>query len=327
MERPGYDSLVQKVLYLFSAFNPFKKRVESNIEKIQNDVKDLVGLIGGKVSGPTSSVNNTVPVYDGITGKLLKAGTGVSIVSGNVGIGNSAPKSILDVQVALDRSLNVSGAFSSQVILSSRQGSTSNNLREVQIAATSIALNTTSSLTSETGAERMRITGAGNVGISTNNPSEKLHVIGNILASGRINDRDVAADGAKLDESIEVTSGVVYKKFAKTLNITSTSNTVTLFTVPSSKIAFMGFNEPKIVIHSYGSLATNDAVVRLTYQSHSGGGAITQDISLDKMSAAPYYNVLEIAALPKIIGPGAVTMSVVTAGTSGTVLIKGEVTW
>ncbi len=144
-------------------------------------------------------------------------------------------------------------------------------------------------------------------------------VTGDLTVSGKIN-------GVKIDESIDVTSGVVYKKFAKTLNITSTSNTVTLFTVPSSKIAFMGFDKPKIVIHSYGSLATNDAVVRLTYQSHAGG-TITQDISLNKMSSAPYYNVLEIAASPKIMGPGTVTMSVVTAGTSGTVLIKGEVTW
>jgi len=152
-------------------------------------------------------------------------------------------------------------------------------------------------------------------------------VTGNIAVSGTVDGRDVSVDGAKLDESIEVSSGVVYKKFAKTLDITSTSNTVTLFKVPSSKIAFMGFDEPKIVIHSYGSLATDDAVVRLTYQSHSGEGAITQDISLDKISEAPYYNVLEIAATPKIIGAGAVTMSVVTAGTDGTVLIKGEVTW
>ena len=141
-------------------------------------------------------------------------------------------------------------------------------------------------------------------------------VTGDLTVSGKIN-----------GVSIDVTSGVVYKKFAKTLNIKSTSNTVTLFTVPSSKIAFMGFDEPKIVIHSYGSLATDDAVVRLTYQSHSGSGEVTQDISLNKMSSAPYYNVLEIAATPKIIGAGAVTMSVVTAGTSGTVLIKGEVTW
>ncbi len=167
---------------------------------------------------------------------------------------------------------------------------------------------------------------SGNVGIGKNNPSEKLHVVGNIAVSGTVDGRDVSVDGAKLDESVEVTSGVVYKKFAKTLNITSTSNTVTLFTVPSSKVAFMGFDEPKIVIHSYGSLAANDAVVRLTYKSHSGD-AITQDISLDKMGSAPYYNVLAIAASPKIMGPGAVTMSVVTAGTSGTVLIKGEVTW
>ena len=113
MERPGYDNLVRKVLYLFSAFNLFKKKTEEDISIIQEDIEDLV-------KGPASSVANTVPVYADETGKLLKNGTGVYAVGGQVGIG-------------------------------------------------------------------------------TNNPSEKLDVVGNIAVSGTVDGRDVATDGLKLD--------------------------------------------------------------------------------------------------------------------------------
>ena len=39
----------------------------------------------------------------------------------------------------------------------------------------------------------------GNTGLGTNNPSEKLEVIGNIAVTGTVDGRDIAADGAKLD--------------------------------------------------------------------------------------------------------------------------------
>ena len=283
------------------------------------------------VKGPASSTDNTVPVYADGTGKLLKDSTGVSIVNGNFVM--SKTSSIISTDTTDD-------ADNKRILISGGGGV--GNTRggyielmgneypggegDIRILAGDASLGTIRFYTGAA-SEKMRIQKNGNIGIGTNNPSEKLHVVGNIAVSGKVNGRNVSVDGAKLDESVDVTSGVVYKKFAKTLDITSTDNTVTLFTVPSSKIAFMGFDGPKIVIHSYGSLATDNAVVRLTYESHSGSGEVTQDISLNKMSSAPYYNVLEIAASPKIIGPGAVTMSVVTAGTSGTVLIKGEVTW
>ena len=48
--------------------------------------------------------------------------------------------------------------------------------------------------------EKMRIDSAGNVGIATDNPTEKLHVIGNILASGNI----TAFSDIKLKDNIEV---------------------------------------------------------------------------------------------------------------------------
>ena len=59
--------------------------------------EDLVGLIGGKVSGPASSINNSIPGFDGVTGKLLKNGTGVYAVGGQVGIGTNNPSEKLHV--------------------------------------------------------------------------------------------------------------------------------------------------------------------------------------------------------------------------------------
>jgi len=47
--------------------------------------------------------------------------------------------------------------------------------------------------------EYARIDSAGNVGINTNSPAEKLDVSGNIAVSGTVDGRDVATDGTKLD--------------------------------------------------------------------------------------------------------------------------------
>lgn len=158
-----------------------------------------------------------------------------------------------------------------------------------------------------------------------NSTGDTVTITGNLAISGNVDGRDVSADGLKLDSAIEISTGVVIKDFAKTLNISSTSNSVTLFTVPSSKIAFMGYDDPSIIIHFQGSIGSNGSVLRLTYQGHAGG-TITQDITLDTVASSPYYNKLTIAAIPKIMGTGAVTVSVVTAA-SGIVIIKGQVTW
>ena len=81
MERPGYDSLVRKVLYLFSTFNPFKKKIEEDIATIQEDLTDLTD---GKVDGPASSIDNALARFDGTTGKVVQNSIGKIDDDGNL---------------------------------------------------------------------------------------------------------------------------------------------------------------------------------------------------------------------------------------------------
>jgi len=93
---------------------------------------------------------------------------------GNVGIGTDNPTAILDVngQTELDN-LNVSGDISiADKIVHTGDTDTAIRFPDVDTFAVETA-----------GSERLRITSAGNIGIGTTNPTEKLDVIGTVKAT------------------------------------------------------------------------------------------------------------------------------------------------
>ncbi len=76
---------------------------DSEILNKPSDVTDLSAHVSSELSdgadlvkGPASSVNNTVPVFDGVTGKLLK-GSNITVLNENVGIANNNPTDKLHV--------------------------------------------------------------------------------------------------------------------------------------------------------------------------------------------------------------------------------------
>ena len=186
----------------------------SNLNSDDNFLHVTSGQVtawNNKLDGPASSINNSVPVYDGVTGKLLKDKQVAFIdILNNLGVGTQYPTQKLDIVGNMNLGYNVtdettrshavakSGALSlihyllseeNVSVFYSHSGSTANSIEigggvSSQNAATLLQFYTAANTTTLTGTERMRIDSAGNVGIGTNNPSEKLQVIGNTLASG-----------------------------------------------------------------------------------------------------------------------------------------------
>jgi hypothetical protein len=102
---------------------------------------------------------------------------------GLIGIGTAVPQAKLHVVGSVMATASISsdtqflGQASDTASIPSFSFAANPNTGIFQPAASNIALSTG-------GTERMRVSANGNVGIGTTNPSEKLHVQGNILSSG-----------------------------------------------------------------------------------------------------------------------------------------------
>ena len=131
------------------------------------------------VAGPKSKfLDNTVA--DGSFTNLLK----VDGTTGNVGIGTTSPGEKLEVDGEVRLSSGHRLQFTNDNVGLYRD---SNDLRLAGYTGIHF-LSSTTTMTSQV--ERMRITNAGDVGIGTTSPTEKLSVVGNISASG-----DMSASG------------------------------------------------------------------------------------------------------------------------------------
>jgi hypothetical protein len=137
-------------------------------------------------------------------------------------------------------------------------------------AATQITFFTAATTTTTTGTERMRIDSAGNVGIGNNNPTEKLHVTGNIRSTSDIYANNLIVSG-KINMVTEKHIGDVETLHTTVeINPNTLNEEVTLFTIPAGYRGFL--LQPSIVpsacsigINNYSTATASTACVLTFY--------------------------------------------------------------
>lgn len=164
-------------------------------------IDGATGNVGIGVVAPT----NKLEVNGTISGTTISAGTlytaNASINGGATGglslsIRNSAADGYSGILLVDGPTSNNQGAMG---YANSGAGLFADSMFITSLAAKPIIFGTTAT-------ERMRILSGGNIGINNNNPTEKLHVTGNILASGTVvgsSDRRLKKDIRPIEDALK----------------------------------------------------------------------------------------------------------------------------
>ena len=185
-----------------------------------NDVSNAtIGYFGSNCGGSLRQHNLEIANYNTTAGGITFWTGGNNermriATSGNVGIGTTSPVGILEVQTATGSAsvyLGSADGSGSQVIFF-RDGGTDEWHIGRQESDNSLRLTETGVL------DRLTIIPGGNIGFGTTSPTEKLHVVGNILATGSItpgSSREFKENISDLStlEALETLAGLKAVKF------------------------------------------------------------------------------------------------------------------
>jgi hypothetical protein len=210
----------------------------------------------------TSPAANTVAITTASTERLRVTS------AGNVGIGTSSPQAILDLNRNFDgeigafiRNPNAGGYVA--VRLGNSDRSTNGDHLIYGSSTLGMRSKTGAAITFEpAGTERMRIDSAGNVGIGTSSPTERLHVNGSVTVSGRISRN--SGGFSSTDTNIRTLfSPSMYNSGLLTVWNSSTPSLVNAHGVYLITRVETGFNITAIVNNSEASITQSGGDIRL----------------------------------------------------------------
>ncbi len=152
------------------------------IGPIQNQIN--MKITQGSVTNPVTANDAANKSYVDSFGQWTKNASNVYLPTGNVGIGIASPTVALDV----NGDIKTTGHIKTQFIWTTNAGSASfPNISYQPDSGTGIFYPGNQTIGfSISGNEKMHIGNTGNVGIGTNSPISKLHVIGDINASATV---------------------------------------------------------------------------------------------------------------------------------------------
>lgn len=169
-------------------------------------------------------------------------------VTGNVGIGTNTPSSKLHIfgnTLVEGSSLTIDNDFASLYLKSGNSNKAYLQLRDpnFDMRLGTVGFNTTGKVFIQTnGTDRLTVAPDGLVGVGTVNPTERLHVNGNILSSGRV-DANGVIEGAGLSSS-----GSLYVNGTSLLQGAVTGNVTASFTGNINSNASISINDPAAIL-------------------------------------------------------------------------------